>query len=175
VGLYVNKHVRDPIQLLADAKADSGGDLMRREHGHGWVHFQVQVDMVAEPGLTRKTFFHPERAGNTQRSGANLFHLRLVGHGVHELQCGIARYMNSERNDDQADGESAPMIGRMKLWKNDGHQHSCQRDRAGQKINQIVPGIGAEGSATGPAGHPRFDRSKGRFHADGSQHDPDRQ
>ena len=79
---------------------------------------------------------------------ANRAHHALVGHGVHQLQAGIARHAKPGENDDQAHGESAIVVGREEpLWIVERETHGGERGQAGDDIDRVVPGVRRQSGA----------------------------
>src|SRR5215471_20522195 len=85
IRLYVDQHVGHPIQRLFDSNADLRSELMGFIDAHIRVHFEVQIDVPLQPGLTGKTFLDSARPAYSERDFTDTVHGLGVGHGVDQL------------------------------------------------------------------------------------------
>ena len=111
VGLDVYQDVFDPIEIALDGDADRGGDVVGGADGELGIDFEVQVDVIAQAGFAGETFLDAEGTGDAHGDGADLVHPLAFGHGVHQLQSGFADDAEAEEDDEEADGEAAPVVG----------------------------------------------------------------
>src|ERR1700740_3687369 len=76
--LYVNQHVRYPVQLFPDASFDLSGDFVRFAHRHVRINFEMKIDMVSEACRARIALLDTQSAGYGQRNGSDFGHFRWL-------------------------------------------------------------------------------------------------
>jgi hypothetical protein len=88
--------------------------------------------------VLRARHFSIARAPGTCKA-ADLIEHCLIGHGVHELQNGVAHDADAEDNDDDADAEAADVIEGDELLRiEEGERETGQSDYGRKHIHGVV-------------------------------------
>lgn len=169
----MDEDVLNPRQFLLDGGFDFAGDEVGVSHAEVGVDLQMEVDVILQAGFSGVTLFNCAGSGDLEGDVADGAEFVVVGHCVHELDSSFPDDLSAEEADDEADGDSAQVIGFDEAnGIVEGEAEGGESDGAGEDIDEIVLPVGEEGSAAEVFAEMEFGPGEGGFCGDGDDDGP---
>src|SRR5216684_1513952 len=111
IRLDMNQNVRHPFEFLFNLDAHLGSNLVRFVNAHGRIHLQMQIHVPLQTGLAGKAFLDALGARDTEANLTDSLHGPRVRHGVDQLQGCLSYHTKTGKDNDQAYGGAAKMVG----------------------------------------------------------------
>ena len=108
--LHVNYYIGYPVELVADQKPRSCGEIVRVLNGHLRVDFEVKLDMILKASVTRVNLLNAFNAGRGQGHVPNALDPLPTRHGIHEFIACVSHDVQCGEKYDQPYCKSTPMI-----------------------------------------------------------------